>query len=166
MNTTIFVPGLGRRVVASLWAAAAMPYLVLALWVPVARALGIFGIIPIPAVAVLSAIAGPALVASLPRLAAPLPESLDRWLDPERRKLAALWAVGGLLALIAFVRIAVFLGDPGQVGYSFAPSVPFLVRHSCLTAYVHGAILSKDPTANVYDMAFVDSSADASPPLP
>jgi alpha-1,2-mannosyltransferase len=166
MNTPILAVGLGRRAVASLWAAAAMPYVVLALWVPVTRAFGIFGLVPIPAVAVLSALAGPVLVASVPRLAAPLPESLDGFLDPGHRKLAVLWAVGGLLAVIAFVRMAVFLGDPSQVGYSFAPAESFLVRHSCLTAYMHGAILSKDPTANVYDMAFVASSADAPTPLP
>ena len=143
-----------------------MPYVILALWVLVARALGVFGSIPVPAVAALGLIAGPVLVASLPRLAAPLPESLDRWLDPSNRKLAALWAAGGLLALIALVRMAVFLADPSRVGCSIVPSEPFLVRHSCLTAYVHGAILSKDPTANVYDMAFVHDTPDLSLPLP
>src|SRR5580658_6587808 len=115
-------PALGRRVVASLWAAAAMPYLVLAIVAPVARALGAFGSLSVPAVAVLSAVAGPVLVAALPRLAAPLPESLDRWLDPGNRKLAALWAAGGLLALVALVRMAVFLADPSQVGCSLIPS--------------------------------------------
>src|SRR5262245_34705653 len=105
-------PGIGRRVVASLWAATAMPYLVLALWVPVARATGLFARVPIPAVVVLSMIAGPVLVATVPRLAAPLPECLDRWLDPEHRKLATLWGVGVLLALLLLGRTAVFLGDP------------------------------------------------------
>src|SRR5262245_1993658 len=166
MNTTACPPGLGRRVVASLWAAVAMPYLVLALCVPVARALGVFGSVPVPAVVVLSMVAGPVLVASLPRLAAPLPQSLDRWLDRENRKLAALWGIGGLLALLAFGRMAVFLGDPSRVDDSVAPWEPFLARHSCLTAYVHGAILSKDPTANVYDMAYVEGAADPSRPLP
>lgn len=164
--TTASAPGLGRRVVASLWAATVMPYLVLALVAPVARALGVFGSIPIPAVAVLSVIAGPVLVASLPRLAAPLPASLDRWLDPEHRRLAALWAVGGLLALLSLGRMAMFLADPDQVDGSIAPSEPFLVRHSCLTAYMHGAILSMDPAANVYDLALVDGVGDAPPPLP
>ena len=85
--------------VASLWAATATPYLVLALVVPVARALGVFGSLPVPAVAALSTLVGPVLVAALPRLAAPLPESLDGWLDAEHRKLAALWAAGGMIAL-------------------------------------------------------------------
>lgn len=158
--------GPGRRAVASLWAAAVMPYLVLALWVPAARALGLFERVPIPALVVVSLLAGPLLVAALPRLAATLPASLDDWLDPPNRKLMVLWAAGGLLALYSLGRMAVFLGDPSQVGYSFAPQVEFLVRHSCLTAYMHGAILSKDPTANVYDMAFVDEAAGAVRPLP
>jgi alpha-1,2-mannosyltransferase len=166
MNAAAFAPGLGRRVVASLWAAVAMPYVILTLWVLVARALGVFGSIPVPAVAVLGVIAGPVLVASLPRLSALLPESLDGWLDPSSRKLAALWAAGGLIALTALSRMAVFLADPDRTGCSLIPSDPFLVHHSCLTAYVHGAILSTDPGANVYDMAFVKSSADASLPLP
>lgn len=155
---------IGRRVVASLWAAAFMPYLVLAIWVPAARAAGLFGRVPIPAVVVLSMIAGPVLVATVPRLASPLPESLDRWLDPEHRKLATLWGAGGLLALILLGRMAVFLGDPSYVGCSIAPGVPFILHHSCLTAYLHGAILSADPAANVYDMAFVSSESSA--PLP
>jgi alpha-1,2-mannosyltransferase len=117
-------------------------------------------------VVVLSLIAGPVLVVSVPLLAALLPESLDRWLDPGNRKLAALWGAGGLLALILLGRMAVFLGDPSRVGDSLVPSDPFLVRHSCLTAYMHGAILSTDPSANVYDMAFVKGVGDMSAPLP
>lgn len=166
MNVDVPSPGLGRRVVASLWAAAAMPFLVLSLWAPLARALGVFGSVPIPMVAVLGAIAGVALVFGVPRLAAPLPAILDRWFDPEHRKLAALWAVGSLLAVLPLGRIAVFLADPALVEFSLDPSESFLVRHSCLTAYMHGAILSMEPTANVYDMAFVPSAADTSLPLP
>jgi hypothetical protein len=157
-------PGIGRRVVASLWAATTMPYLVLAVWVPVARGKGLFARVPIPAVVVLSMIAGLVLVATVPRLAAPLPECLDRWLEPKHRKLATLWAVGALLALTLIGRMAVFLGDPSYVSCSIAPEDPFLLHHSCLTAYIHGAILSTNPTANVYDMVFVSSVSPA--PLP
>jgi alpha-1,2-mannosyltransferase len=166
LNAPSFAPGPGRRAVASLWAAVATPYLALALWVPLARAAGIFDRVPVLAVALLGVIAGSVLVAALPRLCALLPESLDRWLAPENRKLAALWAAGGLLALVGAVRMAVFLADATQVGCSFSPAEPFLVRHSCLTAYVHGAILSKVPGANVYDVAFVKDSPDLSLPLP
>jgi alpha-1,2-mannosyltransferase len=166
MNADASTPKLGRRVVASLWAAAAMPFLVLSLWAPIARALGVFGSIPIPVIAMMSAIAGPVLVACVPWLAAPLPASLDRWLDPKQPKLLALWAVSGLFAVFLLGRIALFLADPSLVEFSIAPSDPFLVNHSCLTAYMHGAILSMDPTANVYDMAFVPGAADMSSPPP
>ncbi len=149
--------GMGRRVVAALWAATLLPYLVLAVLVPVARAAGVFGKVPVPAVVVLSMIAALVLSATVPRVAALLPEGLDDWLDPPNRKLAALWAAGALLALILCGRIAVFLADPSQVGCSIAPQEPFLVHHSCLSAYIHGAILSTDPAANVYDLAFVNS---------
>lgn len=150
-------PGIGRRVVASVWAALAMPYVVLAIWMPVARAAGLFAKLSIPAIVVGSMLAGPVLVMAAPRLAAVLPASLDDWLDPGNRKLAALWGAGALLGLLLLGRIAVFLGDPSYESCSIVPGDPFLLRHSCLTAYLHGAILSTDPTANVYDMAFVNS---------
>ena len=67
------------------------------------------GGLPVPALAALCALAGPALIALAPRLAAPLPESLDRWFDPGNRKLAALWALGALVVVVGFTRIAVFL---------------------------------------------------------
>jgi hypothetical protein len=157
-------PGIGRRVVAALWAATILPYLVLAVWVPVARATGLFTKVPIPAVVVLGMIAGPVLAATVPRLAALLPERLDCRLDRGHRKLAALWAAGALLALALLGRMAVFLGDPSHVSCSVVPEDPFLLHHSCLTAYIHGAILSTHPGANVYDVAFVNTVPPA--PLP
>lgn len=157
-------PGNGRRTVAALWAAAAMPFLLLLLWVPAARAADLLGVVPTPAVVALGMLAGVALVGAIPRLASPLPESLDDWLAPRNRPLAALWGVGGLLALMLLGRAAVFLGDASYTGASLMPGDPFLVHHSCLTAYMHGAILSMDPAANVYDMAFVDAATHDTPP--
>ncbi len=160
------IPGPGRRAVASLWAAVAVPYVVLALCVPAARALGVVGRVPIPALTVLGMLAGPALVIARPGLAARLPEELDRWLGRDNRTLAALWASGAVLALYALGRLAVFLADPTRIDCSIDPSNTFLVRHSCLTAYVHGAILSMDPAANVYDLAFVETAAGTAAALP
>lgn len=157
-------PGTGRRVVASFWAAMILPYVVLAVWVPLARATGLFAKVPVPIIVVLSILAGPGLLAAAPRLAASLPESLDRWLDPPQRKLAALWAAGALLGVALLGRLAVFLGDPSYVSCSIVPDDPFLVHHSCLTAYIHGAILSTDPNANVYDMVFVNMGSGPLPP--
>ena len=157
--------GFGRRVVASLWAAAVGPYLVLALCVPVARAHGVFERLSVPALAALGVLAGPLLMAASPRLSAALPAALDGSFGRENRWRAALWAVGALLAVLSFARIAVFLADPARVDCSLMPADTFLVRHSCLTAYMHGAILSMDPGANVYDLAIVEGVGD-SPPLP
>jgi alpha-1,2-mannosyltransferase len=164
MNLPRSRPGPGRRAVASLWASIALPYLAVALCVPLARALGVYGRVSVPALVLLSVLAGPALVALVPRLASPLPESLDDWLEPGHRWLASLWGAGGLVALGALGRNAVFLGDPSRTGYSVMPADAFLVRHSCLTAYMHGALLSRSATANVYEMAFVDTAREV--PLP
>jgi len=158
--------GFGRRAVASLWAAVLGPYLLLALCVPVARALGAFERLPVPTLAALGVIAGPLSIAAFPRLSAALPEALDGWFGPQHRWRTALWAVGAMLAALAFARIAVFLADPSRVDCSLMPDDAFLVRHSCLTAYMHGAILSMDPGANVYDLAIVEGVGDAPPPLP
>jgi hypothetical protein len=158
--------GFGRRVVASLWAAVVGPYLLLAICVPVARALGAFERLPVPTLAALGVIAGPLAVASFPRLSAALPEALDGWFGPEHRVRTALWTLGALFAVLSFARIAVFLADPTRVDCSLMPGDAFLVRHSCLTAYMHGAILSADPSANVYDLAIVEGVGDTPPPLP
>ena len=143
-----------------------MPYIVLSLWAPLARALGVFGSVPVPLVAALGTISGIVLVMLVPRLAALLPASLDQWFDPEHRKLAVPWAIGCLIVLVQFGRNAVFLADPSLVGYSLIPSDEFLVRHSCLTAYMHGAILSMDPAANVYDIAYVAVVVEEAATLP
>lgn len=167
MNHTL-PPGTGRRAIASLWAAAAMPYLVLALWVLLTRALGLAGQVPIPAVVVLAMLAGPALVLAYPRLSARLPATLDPWLRSTPRPLVALWLLGNLLALVLLGRAAIFLGDPTYTACSFDPTSDFLTRHSCLTAYLHGEILSATEGANVYDIAFVevDPAGALDQPLP
>jgi hypothetical protein len=153
-----------RHAVAALWAAASTPFLLVAVWVPIARAAGLVRSVPIPLLVALGMVAGPALVAAVPRLHRALPASLDDETAPGDEKLAALWLVGALFALFQLGRAAVFLGDPSYVGASVAPDDPFVVNHSCLTAYLHGAILSADPAANVYDMAFVGAAPDASLP--
>jgi hypothetical protein len=157
-------PASGRRIIAALWGATLMPFLVLALWVPLVRATGVADSMPVAAIVALAVIAGAALGGTWPGLAAQLPEDLDDWLAPENRRLAALWSLGGLVALFALARMAVFLGDARCTWASIVPDDSFLVRHSCLTAYMHGAILSLDPSANVYDMAFVDGAKGG--PLP
>lgn len=156
--------GGGRRAVAALWGAALLPQLLLMLWVPFARGAGFYDAVPIPAVVILATLAGAALGGARRGLAARLPQSLDDWLDPSRRALAVSWLLGGLVALALLGRSAVFLGDFRYAGASLLPGDAFVLRHSCLTAYVHGAILSNIPSANVYDTVYVN--ADLHAPLP
>src|SRR6267143_6966478 len=64
-----------------------------------------------------------------------------------------LKAVSGLAtigALVQIARVAVFMIDPSQVGYSSVPTSQWEVQHSCLSAYfVSAQALSSVP--NVYD---------------
>lgn len=163
MSAVVALPGLGRRLVASAWAGALLPFLVLAVVVPVARAVGVFEGVSVPFVALVSVLCAPLLVLLFPRLAASVPVALDDWLAP---KVAWLWGASTLVAIASLTRIAIFLGAPGEVWASFMPGDSFLAHHSCLTAYVHGAILSKDPGANVYDLAFVTVDAHLPAALP
>src|SRR6266850_1422510 len=64
-----------------------------------------------------------------------------------------LKAVSGLAtigALVQIARLAVFMIDPSQVGYSAVPTSQWEVQHSCLSAYfVSAQALSSAP--NIYD---------------
>jgi len=64
-----------------------------------------------------------------------------------------LKAVSGLAtigALVQIARLAVFMVDPSQVGYSAVPTSQWEVQHSCLSAYfVSAQALSSAP--NIYD---------------
>jgi hypothetical protein len=154
----------GRRVVAALWGAAVVPYLLVAVCVPIARAVGLLGGVFVPAMVVMGLVTGAAVGGGVARIAGLLPAGLDDWLAPEHRRYVAIWGIGGLLSLLKLSQMAVFLGDSSYEGASIAPDVPFLVHHSCLTAYIHGAILSTDPAANVYDVAYLSGTSGA--PLP
>ncbi len=153
-------PGPGRRVVASLWAAAAMPFIVLALWVPAARALGLFDRVPVLALVVLGTLAGPALVAALPRLAAYAPET-GRRPPPAQSKLPPPPA---LFALFSLPRLSPSVSPPRP--FSPPPLRPPPSRPSSLAASVLRAPLPAGPAASVYPLAFVEEAVDPPPPLP
>jgi len=59
-------------------------------------------------------------------------------------------ALATLVALVLLARLAVFMVDPSQVGYSFMPASKWEVEHSCLSAYFVAA-QSSSSTPNVYD---------------
>ena len=66
------------------------------------------------------------------------------------RGLRALSGIGILVALVQLSRLAIFMVDPSQVGYSSLPSSQWEVQHSCLSAY-YVAAQAADTAPNLYD---------------
>lgn len=83
------------------------------------------------------------------RLPAKLPAALDG-LFRLRRGLSALYVVVALLAVVSTTRLSVFMGDPTRVELQAIPGAEFISTHSCLTAYVHAATLSREGVDNLY----------------
>lgn len=102
--------------------------------------------------AVLLALVGVTLAATLllPWLIRRLPEALDG-LALRRKGVAALMLLLGLAAVFQTTRLGVFMGDARRTDLSLVPEAPFLVNHSCLTAYVEGARLATAGAENLYD---------------
>jgi hypothetical protein len=59
-------------------------------------------------------------------------------------------SVAALVALVQLARLAVFMVDPSQVGYSAVPTSQWEVQHSCLSAYFVAAQAASS-VPNVYD---------------
>ena len=88
--------------------------------------------------------------ALLPWILPRLPEELDG-LAPRRKVTTALVVFLGIVAVIQTARISTFIGDHDRAELSVVPSVPFIVNHSCLTAYVEAARLATEGAPNIYD---------------
>lgn len=88
--------------------------------------------------------------ALLPWLLPRLPEELDG-LAPRRKASTVLVVILGLAAIVQTSRLSTFIGDPTRVELSLFPDVPFIVNHSCFTAYIEAARLSKEDAPNIYD---------------
>lgn len=118
---------------------------------------------------------GPAgLVALLTVAAAVAP--LVHWLPPKlptaldglfrlRRGLSALYVVMALAAVVSTARLSIFIGDPARVEHQVIPGIEFISTHSCLTAYVHAAALSRAGVDNLYAERWWHG-AHGLPPLP
>jgi hypothetical protein len=115
---------------------------VVALVASVGLSLGLAGLVTLLTVA--AAVAP--LVHGLP---AKLPAALDG-LFRRRRGMSALYVIVALMAVVSTSRLCVFMGDPARVEHQVVPSVDFLSTHSCLTAYVHAAELSREGVDNLY----------------
>lgn len=88
--------------------------------------------------------------ALVPWLLARLPEALDG-LATRRKGAAALWALLAVGTVVGTARLSVFMGDASRPELSMMPELPFLVKHSCLTAYVQGARFASDGVENLYE---------------
>lgn len=86
----------------------------------------------------------------LPWIVSRLPEELDG-LAPRRKVTTALVVLLGIVTVLQTARISTFIGDHTRAELSVVPSVPFIVNHSCLTAYVEAARLSTEGAPNIYD---------------
>lgn len=103
-------------------------------------------------VAAVLGLVGVAIFAStlVPWMVARLPTDLDG-LARRKKLVAALVMVVSLGAVAQSARLSTFVGDPSRTELSLIPSIPFIVRHSCLTAYVQGARLAARGDENLYD---------------
>jgi len=66
------------------------------------------------------------------------------------RGLKIVSGLATLVALAQLARLAVFMVDPSQVGYSAVPTSQWEVQHSCLSAYFVSA-QAASTTPNIYD---------------
>jgi Glycosyltransferase family 87 len=86
----------------------------------------------------------------------------------EPRPVFVVWTIVALLAVVQSVRLSVFMHDVSSESYSVFPPEklfgvlhPGFVHHACLTAYLEGVTLARQPDINIYDLKhYVDSSCD------
>ncbi len=106
----------------------------------------------LPAIATMTAsLLGVAIFcgALAPWLVRRLPPQLDG-LAVRRKGVTALMLVLGVLTVTMTTRLGVYMGDPTRPELSLAPDVPFMVHHSCLSAYVEGTQLAIEGADNLY----------------
>lgn len=121
-----------------------------------ASAAGLIGGAP----ALLAALIGTAIAA------AGLAYLAERAPVPRGRAAAIAWGVLAALATVQVARMSTFLGDPSQRWGALAPDDQFMVEHSCLSSYVHGAALARLGDANIYDDRYGFEVVGTKPELP
>lgn len=94
-----------------------------------------------------------------------LPSVLDG-LARRRPVLATLYVALSLSAVVSTARVSIFIGDSARVDQQALPGIEFLETHSCLTAYVHAASLSRRRVDNLYADRWWDGSHGLSPTSP
>ena len=124
---------------------------------------GIAGLTGSWALAVTAGVAGAALVAwyVLSKRLLPVDEHACS------RPLLVVSAVTAVLAIVQLARLAVFMVDPSQVGYSMFPWSRWELRHSCLTAYYVAAnVVEEVPDVyaeSLYSLPNADPTAQRRP---
>ncbi len=164
MNTILSRPNLGRKIVLTAWLGVALPFFTLTILVPFLHAYDLISVIPAPILVFISVLLAPFLAFLVPSIYNLFPESIDDWIRKTNQFWLILWCVGVLFSWFYLGRIVTYLTDSQYTNASLLPDDLFLTRHSCLTAYLHGAILLDDPMANVYDLKYVDLKMED--PLP
>jgi len=86
----------------------------------------------------------------VPWMMARLPRDMDG-LAKRRKVTTALVILLGVITITQTNRLGTFMGDYKRPELSLMPSVPFLVNHSCLTAYVEATRLATEGEKNIYD---------------
>ena len=99
------------------------------------------------------------------RLVDSMTASLPTGLDDVRGWRFALWAVGILVSVLQVARVAVFMADPSFAIGNLIPGDHAVARHSCLSAYLHGALLATEG-ANPYDLKYDTLALGPDAPLP
>jgi hypothetical protein len=99
------------------------------------------------------------------RLVEEVPSSFDGRARAHK-VLAALWTVTALAAVVQTTRLSVFMTDATRVEASMIPGSEFMERHSCLSAYVHGAKMAADGEDNVYAFLYREGDDPLRAPLP
>lgn len=82
-------------------------------------------------------------------LVARLPLDLDGAAQQHKIR-AALFSVLAVFTIWQTTSLSTFMGDAARVELSTLPSIPFIVNHSCLTAYVQALKLAKAGEKNLY----------------
>ena len=123
----------------------------------VAGSLGLPGLLTLVGVAVSTAFL-------LQRLSAQLPTALDG-LAQRHARLFALYVVLALAAIAKTAQLSIFIGDPSRGDLQALPGNRFTESHSCLTAYVRAADLSRQGVDNLYEDSLWHGSHGL-PPLP
>jgi hypothetical protein len=77
-----------------------------------------------------------------------------------RHKLAAgLILLFSLLAIFSTTRLSIFIGDPSRQDMATLP-IPSMNYHSCFSAYIYAAELSRDGVDNLYEESLYPQSED------